>query len=172
LFKEKNTQQGSKMILSKVLEGAAKVTLKIPADLSPEERARRLAKETLKHHKWLPDSFAWHTLRSHYSLQPLFAAVTFGCGLAAVYLIRLATQSPDVSWFRQSNPEPWQKMVTDDGKSVRYKFYQGPEWYGANGPTKYGIDAFPPERYRVEKDWAVYRKSTPDPRKQHHGDEH
>ena len=80
------------MILSKVLEGAAKVTLKIPADLSPEERARRLAKETLKHHKWLPDSFAWHTLRTHYSLQPLFAAVTFGCGLAAVYLIRLATQ--------------------------------------------------------------------------------
>jgi len=162
------------MILSKVLEGAAaKITLKVPADLSPEERAKRLAKETLKQHRWLPDSFAWKTLKHHYSLQPLFAAVAFGCGLAGIYLVRLATQSPDVSWFRGSNPEPWQRMVTDDGKSVRYKFLQGPEWYGGpNGPTKYGVDAFPPERYRVEKDWAVYRKSTPDPRKQHHDEEH
>ncbi|XP_035584932.1 cytochrome c oxidase subunit NDUFA4-like [Zalophus californianus] len=57
--------------------------------------------------------------KKHPSLMPLF--VFFGAGgtEAALYVLRLALFSPDVSWDRKNNSEPWNKL----GPSDQYKFY-------------------------------------------------
>uniref|UniRef100_A0A8C7E869 Uncharacterized protein n=1 Tax=Nothoprocta perdicaria TaxID=30464 RepID=A0A8C7E869_NOTPE len=41
-----------------------------------------------------------------------------GLGSAVLYLLRLALYSPDVSWDRKNNPEPWNKL----GPTDQYKF--------------------------------------------------
>ena len=46
-------------------------------------------------------------MNKHYELYPLAACIGFGMGLAGWYITRLATKSPDVAWFRATNPTPW-----------------------------------------------------------------
>ncbi|KAG8226193.1 hypothetical protein J437_LFUL012467 [Ladona fulva] len=58
------------------------------------------------------------SIKQHPSLIPLYACVGAGCCFALFYTIRLATKNPDVSWFRKSNPEPWNEY-----ENKQYKFY-------------------------------------------------
>jgi len=96
-----------------------------------------------------------HTRRSP-SLIPLFGAYGFGIGMAVTFTLRMATQNPDVSWRRKTNPEPWQKLVDEQGNRRRWKFFQGPV-DNPMGQTVYGIPNFPDERPLIEKMWAEYQ---------------
>ncbi|CAH2267986.1 jg8428 [Pararge aegeria aegeria] len=49
------------------------------------------------------------SLKKHKALIPLYVCVGLGCGASLFYIIRLATRSPDVSWNKRTNPEPWQE---------------------------------------------------------------
>jgi len=60
----------------------------------------------------------WRSLKRHPALIPLIFSCGFGACLAAGYTFRLATQCPDVSWNKKTNPEPWQHL----GKTGQYKF--------------------------------------------------
>ncbi|XP_077286318.1 NADH dehydrogenase (ubiquinone) MLRQ subunit [Arctopsyche grandis] len=62
--------------------------------------------------------FSVSGMKQHPSLIPLFAFVGFGCAVAGLYTLRLASRSPDVSWNRQTNPEPFQEY-----KQKQYKLY-------------------------------------------------
>ncbi|XP_067127511.1 NADH dehydrogenase [ubiquinone] 1 alpha subcomplex subunit 4-like 2 [Centruroides vittatus] len=62
--------------------------------------------------------FSLQTFKRHPSLIPLVVIVGSGMVMSAAYLLRLALKSPDVSWDRKNNPEPWQHY---EGK--QYKFY-------------------------------------------------
>ncbi|XP_042308800.1 NADH dehydrogenase [ubiquinone] 1 alpha subcomplex subunit 4-like 2 isoform X2 [Sceloporus undulatus] len=53
-----------------------------------------------------------------FQLIPLIGFIGLGLGSAALYLLRLAIYSPDVSWDRKNNPEPWNKLSPND----QYKF--------------------------------------------------
>ncbi|XP_060616858.1 NADH dehydrogenase [ubiquinone] 1 alpha subcomplex subunit 4-like 2 [Anolis sagrei] len=57
-------------------------------------------------------------LKRHPGLIPLIGFIGLGLGSAALYLLRLAIYSPDVSWDRKNNPEPWNKLSPND----QYKF--------------------------------------------------
>lgn len=41
-------------------------------------------------------------------LWPLFGAIGFAGTMGSVYLFRLATRGPEVTWSHGGNPEPWQ----------------------------------------------------------------
>ncbi|KAJ8251230.1 hypothetical protein GJAV_G00218720 [Gymnothorax javanicus] len=58
-------------------------------------------------------------LKHHPALIPLFFFIGGGTAMSLLYLARLALRSPDVSWDRKNNPEPWNKMAPTD----RYKFF-------------------------------------------------
>ncbi|XP_068936142.1 NADH dehydrogenase [ubiquinone] 1 alpha subcomplex subunit 4-like 2 isoform X1 [Petaurus breviceps papuanus] len=47
-------------------------------------------------------------------LIPLISFIGLGMGSAALYLLRLALRSPDVSWDRKNNPEPWNRLSPND----------------------------------------------------------
>ncbi|NWI70653.1 NDUA4 oxidase, partial [Todus mexicanus] len=51
-------------------------------------------------------------------LIPLFLIIGSGGIGAGLYLMRLATLNPDVSWDRKNNPEPWNKMSPSDQYKV------------------------------------------------------
>ncbi|XP_054859638.1 NADH dehydrogenase [ubiquinone] 1 alpha subcomplex subunit 4-like 2 [Eublepharis macularius] len=51
-------------------------------------------------------------------LIPLIGLIGLGLSSAAFYVLRLALCSPDVSWDRKNNPEPWNKLSPND----QYKF--------------------------------------------------
>ncbi|XP_053226447.1 NADH dehydrogenase [ubiquinone] 1 alpha subcomplex subunit 4-like 2 [Podarcis raffonei] len=57
-------------------------------------------------------------LKRHPGLIPLIGFIGLGLGSAALYLLRLAIYSPDVSWDRKNNPEPWNKLSPNE----QYKF--------------------------------------------------
>ncbi|KAM3657527.1 NADH dehydrogenase [ubiquinone] 1 alpha subcomplex subunit 4-like 2 [Ammospiza caudacuta] len=61
--------------------------------------------------------FSRHVKR-HPGLVPLIGFISVGLGSAVLYLARLALYSPDVSWDRKNNPEPWNKLSPTD----QYKF--------------------------------------------------
>ncbi|XP_009280551.1 NADH dehydrogenase [ubiquinone] 1 alpha subcomplex subunit 4-like 2 [Aptenodytes patagonicus] len=61
--------------------------------------------------------FSRHVKR-HPGLIPLIGFISVGLGSAVLYLLRLALYSPDVSWDRKNNPEPWNKLNPTD----QYKF--------------------------------------------------
>ncbi|KAM6364857.1 NADH dehydrogenase [ubiquinone] 1 alpha subcomplex subunit 4-like 2 [Pluvialis apricaria] len=61
--------------------------------------------------------FSRHVKR-HPGLIPLIGFISVGLGSAVLYLLRLALYSPDVSWDRKNNPEPWNKLSPTD----QYKF--------------------------------------------------
>ncbi|XP_035253003.1 cytochrome c oxidase subunit NDUFA4-like [Anguilla anguilla] len=58
-------------------------------------------------------------LKHHPALIPLFFFIGGGTVMSMLYLSRLALRSPEVSWDRKNNPEPWNKMLP----THRYKFY-------------------------------------------------
>uniref|UniRef100_A0A8B9ZVK4 NUA4L dehydrogenase n=1 Tax=Anas zonorhyncha TaxID=75864 RepID=A0A8B9ZVK4_9AVES len=55
------------------------------------------------------------------TLVPLIGFISVGLGSAVLYLLRLALYSPDVSWDRKNNPEPWNKL----GPTDQYKVSTG-----------------------------------------------
>ncbi|XP_023364765.1 cytochrome c oxidase subunit NDUFA4-like [Otolemur garnettii] len=57
--------------------------------------------------------------KKHLSLIPLFVFIEAGSTRAALYVLSLALFTPDVSWDRKNNPEPWNKL----GPADQYKFY-------------------------------------------------
>ncbi|CAG9787528.1 unnamed protein product [Diatraea saccharalis] len=58
------------------------------------------------------------SLKKHKALIPLYVCTALGCGGAVFYLARLALRSPDVSWNKKTNPEPWEEY-----RNKQYKFY-------------------------------------------------
>uniref|UniRef100_A0A8B9BGQ0 NDUFA4 mitochondrial complex associated like 2 n=1 Tax=Anser brachyrhynchus TaxID=132585 RepID=A0A8B9BGQ0_9AVES len=64
--------------------------------------------------------FSRHVKR-HPGLVPLIGFISVGLGSAVLYLLRLALYSPDVSWDRKNNPEPWNKL----GPTDQYKVSTG-----------------------------------------------
>ncbi|XP_034449462.1 cytochrome c oxidase subunit NDUFA4L [Hippoglossus hippoglossus] len=57
-------------------------------------------------------------LSSHPALIPLFIFIGGGVVMSMSYLARLALRNPEVSWDRNNNPEPWNKL----GPTYQYKF--------------------------------------------------
>ncbi|XP_053307429.1 cytochrome c oxidase subunit NDUFA4-like [Spea bombifrons] len=57
--------------------------------------------------------------KKHPSLIPLFAFVGLGGVGCVFYALRVATRSPEVSWDRKNNPNPWNK----NSPNYQYKFY-------------------------------------------------
>ncbi|PSN46076.1 Cytochrome c oxidase subunit NDUFA4 [Blattella germanica] len=58
------------------------------------------------------------SLKSHPALIPLYVCVGMGCAGAFYYTLRLATRSPEVSWNKKTNPEPWNEY-----SDKQHKFY-------------------------------------------------
>ncbi|XP_012268410.1 cytochrome c oxidase subunit NDUFA4 [Athalia rosae] len=58
------------------------------------------------------------SLKKHPALIPLYACLGFGITMATFYSIRLAVRSPEVSWSKTANPEPWNEYA-----NKRHKFY-------------------------------------------------
>ncbi|XP_077996845.1 cytochrome c oxidase subunit NDUFA4-like [Glandiceps talaboti] len=50
------------------------------------------------------------SIKTRWSLIPLFACVGGGVVFAAWYLSRLVTKNPEAAWFKKSNPYPWQNI--------------------------------------------------------------
>ncbi|KPI99556.1 NADH dehydrogenase [ubiquinone] 1 alpha subcomplex subunit 4 [Papilio machaon] len=61
---------------------------------------------------------SFQSLKKHKALIPLYVCTGVGAMGAVFYLLRLATRSPDVTWNRKTNPEPWQEY-----RNKQYKFY-------------------------------------------------
>ncbi|XP_032681255.1 cytochrome c oxidase subunit NDUFA4 [Odontomachus brunneus] len=57
------------------------------------------------------------SMKKHPALIPLYVCIACGGALAAFYTLRLATRSPDVSWFNKKEAEPW-----NDYSTKQYKF--------------------------------------------------
>lgn len=53
-------------------------------------------------------------------LIPLYVCTAVGMFGALYYMTRLATRNPDVTWNRQTNPEPWQEYRTKQYKVTVY----------------------------------------------------
>ncbi|KAF4796726.1 NADH dehydrogenase [ubiquinone] 1 alpha subcomplex subunit 4-like 2 [Turdus rufiventris] len=58
------------------------------------------------------------TVGTERGLVPLIGFISVGLGSAVLYLLRLALYSPDVSWDRKNNPEPWNKLKPTDQYKV------------------------------------------------------
>lgn len=56
-----------------------------------------------------------------FQLIPLVVIVAAGGVMAVGYLARLALKSPDVTWNRSKNPEPWEKY-----RNKQYKVSHSP----------------------------------------------
>jgi hypothetical protein len=62
-------------------------------------------------------------IKSNYSLYPLAFIALFGVSIASFQIVRSLLRSPDVHFNRRGNPDPWNKLVTDDGKPVQFKYF-------------------------------------------------
>ncbi|XP_003741012.1 cytochrome c oxidase subunit NDUFA4 [Galendromus occidentalis] len=62
-------------------------------------------------------------MKQHPSLIPLLACLFVGCSGAALYTARLALKSPDVSWNKQKNAEPWQEYENKQYKFISSRDY-------------------------------------------------
>jgi hypothetical protein len=62
-------------------------------------------------------------LKANYSLYPIAFVAVFGVSLASFQIIRSLTRSPDIHVNRRSNPDPWNKLVNDDGQYVQFKYF-------------------------------------------------
>lgn len=49
-------------------------------------------------------------LKKHYDLIPLLSMVALSSSLGIFCLVRTAATNPDVSWNKDVNPEPWNKI--------------------------------------------------------------
>ncbi|XP_068099388.1 cytochrome c oxidase subunit NDUFA4 [Hyperolius riggenbachi] len=57
--------------------------------------------------------------KKHPSLIPLFVFVGIGGAGSLLYALRVAMRSPEVSWDKKNNPNPWTKL----DPTYQYKFY-------------------------------------------------
>lgn len=57
-----------------------------------------------------------------FQLIPLVVVIAAGGCMSAGYLARLAFKSPDVTWNRSGNPEPWEKYRTKQYKVSHWLF--------------------------------------------------
>jgi NADH dehydrogenase (ubiquinone) 1 alpha subcomplex subunit 4 len=62
-------------------------------------------------------------VKSNYSLYPLVFIGALGMGLAGFQIIRSLVRSPDIHFNRRNNPDPWNKLMTEDGKYVQFKYF-------------------------------------------------
>lgn len=46
---------------------------------------------------------------SSFQLIPLYVCIGLGAAAAVFYTARLAIRSPEVTWSRKNNPEPWEE---------------------------------------------------------------
>uniref|UniRef100_A0A8B9DKI1 NUA4L dehydrogenase n=1 Tax=Anser cygnoides TaxID=8845 RepID=A0A8B9DKI1_ANSCY len=68
------------------------------------------------------------------TLVPLIGFISVGLGSAVLYLLRLALYSPDVSWDRKNNPEPWNKLgPTDQYKVTNLPYGKLQDFLGQKG---------------------------------------
>lgn len=63
--------------------------------------------------------FSITAMKKNPAVLPVVACIVTGVSMAALYLIRLAVQAPDVSWNTSKNPEPWNAY-----QNKNYKFIQ------------------------------------------------
>jgi len=47
------------------------------------------------------------SMKKHPAIIPIYVLIGMGMGLAGFYTARLALKSPEVTWNRRTNPEPW-----------------------------------------------------------------
>jgi len=64
-------------------------------------------------------------------LAPLFFCTGVGMSMAGLYLLRLATKGPEVTWSRVRNPEPWQVI----GPNHQTKFYSPNDYTKLDRPA-------------------------------------
>ena len=57
------------------------------------------------------------SIKANPALIPLYGFVGLGVGMAALYVVRLATQHPEVAWSRASKGRPF-----DEYEHKQYKF--------------------------------------------------
>ncbi|CAG7837938.1 unnamed protein product [Allacma fusca] len=75
----------------------------------------------------------WTSMKKHTAVIPLYALCAAGAGLAGFYLWRLAAKSPEVTWNRKTNPEPWNAY-----ENKQYKFLSsGRDYTEASPAPKY-----------------------------------
>nr|XP_019546508.1 cytochrome c oxidase subunit NDUFA4 [Aedes albopictus] len=58
------------------------------------------------------------SIKKNPALIPLYVCVGLGAVAAVFYTARLAIRSPEVSWNRKGNPEPWEEF-----RNKQHKFY-------------------------------------------------
>uniref|UniRef100_T1E3F9 Putative nadh dehydrogenase n=1 Tax=Psorophora albipes TaxID=869069 RepID=T1E3F9_9DIPT len=58
------------------------------------------------------------SIKKNPALIPLYVCVGAGAVMAVLYTFRLAVSSPEVTWNRKTNPEPW-----EDYRNKQHKFY-------------------------------------------------
>uniref|UniRef100_A0A8D0H407 NDUFA4 mitochondrial complex associated like 2 n=1 Tax=Sphenodon punctatus TaxID=8508 RepID=A0A8D0H407_SPHPU len=65
-----------------------------------------------------------HKIGGWFFLIPLIGFIGLGMGSAGLYLLRLALYSPDISWDKKNNPEPWNKVEPTDQYKVHDTDYK------------------------------------------------
>ncbi|KAK3926457.1 Cytochrome c oxidase subunit NDUFA4 [Frankliniella fusca] len=58
------------------------------------------------------------SLKKRKELIPVWLCIGVGFLLSSAYTLRLALKNPDVTWNRNSNPEPWQEYETKNYKII------------------------------------------------------
>uniref|UniRef100_C6ZQT7 Putative NADH:ubiquinone dehydrogenase n=1 Tax=Ochlerotatus triseriatus TaxID=7162 RepID=C6ZQT7_OCHTR len=58
------------------------------------------------------------SIKKNPALIPLYVCVGLGAVGAVFYTARLALSSPEVTWNRKTNPEPWEEY-----RNKQHKFY-------------------------------------------------
>ncbi|XP_057293380.1 cytochrome c oxidase subunit NDUFA4-like [Hydractinia symbiolongicarpus] len=64
-------------------------------------------------------------------LAPLFGCTGIGMMMAGLYVLRLATKGPEVTWSRVKNPEPWQVI----GPTQRIKLFSHTDYSKFSRPA-------------------------------------
>ncbi|XP_062540309.1 cytochrome c oxidase subunit NDUFA4 [Armigeres subalbatus] len=58
------------------------------------------------------------SIKKNPALIPLYVCVGLGAVAAVFYTARLALRSPEVTWNRKGNPEPWEEF-----RNKQHKFF-------------------------------------------------
>ena len=61
-------------------------------------------------------------LKTNHYLIPIVFLSFLGVGMGVFEAVRTLIKSPDVIIDRRKDPQPWNKLETDDGKYVQYKY--------------------------------------------------
>uniref|UniRef100_A0A8W7PQ96 NADH dehydrogenase [ubiquinone] 1 alpha subcomplex subunit 4 n=1 Tax=Anopheles coluzzii TaxID=1518534 RepID=A0A8W7PQ96_ANOCL len=59
------------------------------------------------------------SLKKNPALIPLYVCIAMGSAGAVFYTLRLALKSPEVTWSRKNNPEPWEEYRNKQHKVTR-----------------------------------------------------